>query len=189
MKKSDFLKHLIKKVEQGDLISDDVLIKICLENNINNVLLPAIFPHGASDLIEFYFDKKISEFDIGCIYGIESFTEKISILSQEFYQFTAENKIFIQAIAKFLLKNPKLGATIMYKMSDFIMKSALDSSLDFSFYTKRAILMGILSSVSIDIAKGIDSELILQKINTRINATRKIGKFKSKISNLFGKFS
>src|SRR4029077_14179482 len=81
--------------------------------------------------------------------------------------------------------NAGLGLKLLYRTVDAMWYAAGDTSADFNFYTKRAILAGVYSSTLLywlnDRAEG--SEATWSFLDRRIDDVMKFEKFKDRVRN------
>ncbi|QED22910.1 ubiquinone biosynthesis protein COQ9 [Candidatus Deianiraea vastatrix] len=171
----------IDSVSNNENFSIQTLQKIAYQNNIKISMLTAIFPKDIISLIDIYCDTIFSDIDMDKIDTIQSFTNKVKILSSSVVEKMMQNEIFAKKFCMYLIKNPHYLGKISYKFADFVMKNAKDASLDFNYYTKRVILSGIFIKAFIDISKGLHCIDIVDKLELNIAKIGGISKIKQKV--------
>ncbi len=176
--------EFINLVSNGAPFSNETLIKSANLCECKISFLQHKYPHLLTDFLAEIITSKLCEINPDEYLNIPSFTDRVSKISQNFLDSIYINEKYAGKMVKFYIKKPTCGANILYKISSELMKIAQDSSLDFSFYTKRAILFGIFTSLLPDILRHKNIENIKQNLHNRIQSTRKIAKIKEK----FGKF-
>lgn len=187
MTKSELVNIFIKNIENGDEICQEVLIKTCFESGFNCGLIDVFFKRGVVDLIDEILTEKMNYFNYTFEQKSKSFTKKVIDFSDVFLSENFDSN-FGKAIAKFLIKRPDLLVVFCAKISNFVMKSCGDNSLDFTFYTKRGVLSYFFIKFFFNYAgkKSFDDCLALFEID--INSTKNIAKIKEKVSHFTSKF-
>lgn len=115
--------------------------------------------------------------------------EKVIYLLEKKFETYNQYKEAIRNYAKFNLSpaNILTAKSMLWDSCDRIWRLAGDESIDFNYYTKRAILAAVYSSSFIYFLND-DSENFLKTryfIQARIQNALSIGKFKQKIKKLF----
>jgi len=111
------------------------------------------FPNSASELVEYFMedgDRRMEEALVSRGTGNMGVTAKIELAIRLRLEVDEGNKEALRR-AVTLLALPVSGASgarALYRTVDRIWRVAGDSSTDFNFYTKRAILAGILSATT-----------------------------------------
>lgn len=120
-----------------------------------------------------------------------SVSEKIKFLLFSRLEILEKEKINFKPLLRYLILPHNLLFTnrLLFKVCDEIWFLAGDKSLDFNYYSKRIILMNIYSTGLIywifdKSPKKIKSNEFISK---QIKNVSKIGKFKYRVKNIFGK--
>jgi len=135
---------------------DDAMISCGFDKSIKNI----IFENGVDDLIELYTDdiKNLIEEKISTYPDFDNskIRDKIRLCLYSFFDVQKQQKDFVAQLYKFYFKNinfdiSKASQNIInstknnFDISDFIWKKINDKSTDFNYYSKRLILLKIIS--------------------------------------------
>jgi ubiquinone biosynthesis protein COQ9 len=88
-----------------------------------------------------------------------------------------------------LPQNAALAATLLWRTADHMWRAAGDTSTDFNFYTKRAILMGVYSSTMLRwfTDDGEDEKDTFEFLDARIGNVMQFEKFKAEVNEHLSK--
>lgn len=112
------------------------------------------FPGGVTDLVDCFLadgDRRMEEALAACDLGALKIRERITLGVRTRIEVDAKDREAVRR-AVTLLALPLSGATgphALYRTVDAIWRAVGDTSTDFNFYTKRAILAGVYSAVTI----------------------------------------
>jgi ubiquinone biosynthesis protein COQ9 len=149
------LKDAIVKVALKDAAFDgftqNVLTKAGKDVGADDATLARLFPDGPLSLIEYFstsidaaMEKKLAATDLGA----RKIRERIKIAVMTRLWLLEPNKEAARRAAALLTlpMHAPLGTKLMYRTVDAMWRAAGDTSTDFNFYTKRAILAGVYSA-------------------------------------------
>ncbi|PPR10394.1 MAG: hypothetical protein CFH41_01781 [Alphaproteobacteria bacterium MarineAlpha11_Bin1] len=121
---------------------------------LNAEIVESVFPRGVSDAIQ-YFSQQTDRFMVKSMEDLD--LEALRV--HERVGRAVENRlIYLEPYRESVLRgltwlsmphNSVLGAQLLYRTVDEIWYAVGDRSADFSFYTKRGLLAGVLSSTSL----------------------------------------
>jgi ubiquinone biosynthesis protein COQ9 len=134
-----------------DGLSDAALARAGEETGADKATLAAYFPQGALSLVEAFSDAADAEMEqrlAALNLPAMKIRERIATAVKERLAALRPNKEAARRAAAFLSLPPNapLLAKLLYKTVDAMWRAAGDTSTDFNFYTKRAILAGVYSS-------------------------------------------
>jgi ubiquinone biosynthesis protein COQ9 len=149
------------------------------------------FPGGAPDMIETFFT-------LALIRAVETITPEIAgemrlgkrvraVVSALLMELSAHKEAVRRAMAWLLLpRQAALTARLMAGLVDGIWHAAGDQSADFSWYTKRASLAGILLPTLLFWLNDIefDNEATLAFFDRRLDGLARIGRARSRLQGL-----
>jgi ubiquinone biosynthesis protein COQ9 len=171
-----------------DGFSDKLLERAREEAGITKAEAARLFPHGPLSLVEEFSDwadtemkarlakKKMSALKI---------RERIKAAVMARIDVLRPHKEAARRAAAFLTLPPHAaaGAKLLYRTVDAMWRAAGDTSTDFNFYTKRAILAGVFSSTMLrwfnDSAK--DETATESFLDHRIENVMQFEKFKAQV--------
>jgi ubiquinone biosynthesis protein COQ9 len=134
-----------------DGFSDAALARAGEDTGGDKATLAAYFPQGALSLVEAFSDAADVEMEqrlAALNLPAMKIRERIATAVRERLAALRPNKEAARRAAAFLSLPPNapLLAKLLYKTVDAMWRAAGDTSTDFNFYTKRAILAGVYSS-------------------------------------------
>lgn len=183
--KLQILDEVLKNVP-FDGWTDATLINAAANINIIEPYCEMIFPNGIKDVIAFYLAQldlrlkdQLNALDLTSL----KVREKIFTAVKLRLQMHADNKIISKTLVKFFAypQNIALGAKLNWQTVDNIWRSIGDKSIDFSYYSKRMILMAVYDS-SLLYFHNDDSEgnkRSWEFLNKRIDNVLQINKIKN----------
>ncbi|MGH6829241.1 MAG: COQ9 family protein [Rhizomicrobium sp.] len=135
-----------------DGFTDNLLLKAGREEGADRTTLARLFPDGGVSVIEYFvasvdraMERKLGRIELAG----RKVRERIKIAILTRLEILAPNKEAARRAAATLTLpvNAKRAARLMYRTVDSIWRAVGDTSTDFNFYTKRAILAGVYGSV------------------------------------------
>jgi ubiquinone biosynthesis protein COQ9 len=134
-----------------DGFTDGVLARAGKEAGADKAVLARLFPDGASSLVEAFSDWADGEMKARLAkakLAAMKVRERIKTAVLARLAVLAPHKEAARRAAAFLTLPPHaaLGMTLLYRTTDAMWRAAGDTSTDFNFYTKRAILAGVYSA-------------------------------------------
>jgi len=147
-----------------------------------------LFPEGPASLIEFYSEQNDAE--MGRLLAKEKLAEmkvrdRIAAAVLTRLEILKPHKEAARRAAAFLMlpSNAALGAKLLYRTVDTMWRAAGDTSTDFNFYTKRAILAGVYSATLMrwfnDASE--DGAATREFLSARIENVMQFEKFKAEV--------
>lgn len=135
----------------GEGFNDLLLAQAAKDAGVGAEILMHLFPEGAAGLIEFYSaqcDAAMARTLAAQNLAAMKIRERIAQAVLARIAAAAPHKEAARRAAAFLLlpANAALGARLVYATVDAMWRAAGDTSTDFNFYTKRAILAGVYTS-------------------------------------------
>ena len=134
-----------------DGFSDAAIARAGEETGADKAILATYFPMGALSLVEAFSDaadaemeKRLAEMDLASM----KIRARIAAAVMARLEALKPNKEAARRAAAFLSLPPMapLLTKLLYKTVDAMWRAAGDTSTDFNFYTKRAILAGVYSA-------------------------------------------
>ena len=134
-----------------DGFTDKVLAEAAAEAGINKISLARLFPDGPLSLVEAFSDnidaemeKRLAKLKLAQM----KIRDRIKTAVETRLELLKPNKDAARRAAAFLTLPPHaaMGAKLLYRTVDTIWRAIGDTSTDFNFYTKRAILAAVYSS-------------------------------------------
>ena len=199
MTSDDALKDAVLKAALKDAAFDGftegVLAKAGKDAGADKAQLARLFPDGPSSLIATFsqsldsaMEKTLAELDLGKRKVRERI--KIAILTRLALIEPHKEAARRAAAALTLPMHAGLGAKLMYRTVDAMWRVAGDTSTDFNFYTKRAILAGVYGSVLMRWFSdtGEDSGATEKFLDDRIENVMQFEKFKAKARERLSNF-
>ncbi len=107
------------------------------------------FPGGMDEAVDLYCqeaDRKMTEAMTPYKLANMKIRQKVSWAVQLRLQGAAEHREAASRVAGYLMQRPALSARILWRTADTIWRAIGDTSTDYNWYTKRAILSGVYSS-------------------------------------------
>jgi ubiquinone biosynthesis protein COQ9 len=134
-----------------DGFSDVALSRAAADTGADKATLATYFPQGPLSLVEAFSDSADTEMEQGLAalnLASMKIRERIAAAVKARLAALRANKEAARRAAAFLSLPPHapLLARLLYKTVDAMWRAAGDTSTDFNFYTKRAILAGVYSS-------------------------------------------
>ncbi len=134
-----------------DGFSDRTMTRAGSDSGIGCEMMLHLFPEGPASLVEFYSGQTDAEMER--LLAKENLAEmkvrdRIAAAVLTRLEILKPHKEAARRAAAFLMlpANAALGAKLLYRTVDAMWRAAGDTSTDFNFYTKRAILAGVYSS-------------------------------------------
>ena len=134
-----------------DGFSDKTLNYAAAAANVDVATLDHLFPRGGQDLVEAFSEWADNQMDAALKKTPLSemkIRERIKAAVNARIVVLRPHREAARRAAAFLSLPPNavLATTLLWRTADRMWRAAGDSSTDFNFYTKRAILMGVYSS-------------------------------------------
>jgi len=143
---------LARAAEHG--FDDALLVRAGTDSGVGAETLAQLFPQGAASLVEFYsqqsdagMERLLAKQDLASL----KVRERIARAVLTRLEVLKPHKEAARRAAAFLLlpANAALGARLLYRSVDAMWHAAGDTSTDFNFYTKRAILAGVYAATMV----------------------------------------
>ena len=195
----DALKEAVLKAALKDAafdgFTDSVLAKAGTEAGTDKASLTRLFPEGPLSLLEYFshsidqaMEKKLAATDLGARKIRERI--KIAVMTRLWLLEPHKEAARRAAATLSLPMHAALGAKLMYRTVDAMWRVAGDTSTDFNFYTKRAILAGVYGSVLVRWFSdtGEDGSATEAFLDARIENVMQFEKFKAKAKNALANF-
>ena len=134
-----------------DGFGDAALARACREAGVGAEMVLHLFPDGPASLVEFYsanadarMERRLAKEGLSSL----KVRERIAAAVLARLSVLKPHKEAARRAAAFLMlpMHAALGATLVYRTVDAMWRAAGDTSTDFNFYTKRAILAGVYSA-------------------------------------------
>ena len=190
-KKEVFLNKFVSLINNdGVRLLSPAFLRAAMEVGITQGEAKILFPLEEVSVVEFYFLKKIEQFEnFDCDFKDSSLSDKVKkCLEVCFELLTSEKKFLLILVKYFLCSNKLLGIKYVYRVCDSIWKKCGICDLNFTFYTRRASLFILFLSCLFVFLKS-DSKKLFKTISCGVGVFAKIGRvkssFKRKVSNLF----
>ncbi|HUO93225.1 MAG TPA: COQ9 family protein [Rhizomicrobium sp.] len=134
-----------------DGFTDEVLERAAADAGVDVRAMKRLFPGGPLDLVEAISDVFDSEMEARLAkakLGTMKVRARITKAVTTRLEILKAHKEAARRAAAFLTLPPNAprGATLLYRTVDAMWRAAGDTSTDFNFYTKRAILAGVYSA-------------------------------------------
>ncbi|HXL98422.1 MAG TPA: COQ9 family protein [Rhizomicrobium sp.] len=131
--------------------SDAMLARACDEAGVDGAARAGLFPSGPPDLVEAFSESIDAEMEkrlMKAKLSAMKIRERIKAAVMARLDALRPHKDAARRAAAFLTLPPHagLGATLLYRSVDRMWRAVGDTSTDFNFYTKRAILAGVYSA-------------------------------------------
>jgi ubiquinone biosynthesis protein COQ9 len=195
----DALKEAVLKAALKDAafdgFTDGTLAKAGKEAGADQAALARLFPEGPMSLIEYFstsideaMEKKLAATDL----GTRKIRERIKIaVMTRLWLLEPHKEAARRAAATLTLPmHAGLGAKLLYRTVDAMWRVTGDTSTDFNFYTKRAILAGVYGSVLVRWFSdmGEDDSATEAFLDARIGNVMQFEKFKAKAKEALSNF-
>ena len=177
-------------VEQG--LTLHTLKSISNEYGLDLNETDLLFPEGNNDLIQFAIEQLNKDLEDYCkkidLIRLPIHKRIRKILLSKIYLMNVEKKFYRKVFLNLLIpkKNFFLPSQL-YKSIDQIWFIAGDTSVDFNFYTKRLILVGIYSRIILFFFNNNDQQALENLLDANLKRVAKIPELKSKL-NIFKKY-
>jgi ubiquinone biosynthesis protein COQ9 len=171
-----------------DGFTDKTLNAAAADAGVDKKIVARLFPGGPLDLVEAISDMFDAEMEARLAkakLGTMKVRARITKAVQTRIEILKPHKDAARRAAAFLTLPPHAarGATLLYRTVDAMWRAAGDTSTDFNFYTKRAILAGVYSATLMrwfnDTSEGeSDTDAFLAR---RIEDVMRFEKFKAQV--------
>jgi ubiquinone biosynthesis protein COQ9 len=175
-----------------DGFTDTVLMRAGDEAGLSRAELAQLFPDGPSSLIDVFFasvdtemEKRLAKAKLPTL----KIRERIIKAVETRLDIVRPNKDAARRASAFLTLPPHaaLGARLLYRSVDSMWRAAGDTSTDFNFYTKRAILAGVYTSTLVrwfnDESEG--ETVTREFLAARIENVMQFERFKAEVKERF----
>jgi ubiquinone biosynthesis protein COQ9 len=140
---------LVHAAEDG--FSERTLTRAGTDAGIGCEMMLHLFPEGPASLVAFYSERTDAEMEkrlAGRNLADMKIRERITTAVLARFEVLKAHKEAARRAAVFLMMpaNAALGVKLVYQTVDAMWHAAGDTSTDFNFYTKRAILAGVYTS-------------------------------------------
>ena len=134
-----------------DGFTDKVLAEAAAEAGLDKIAIARLFPEGPISLVEAFSDsidaemeKRLAKLKLAQM----KIRDRIKTAVLTRLELLAAHKEAARRAAAFLTLPPHapMGAKLLYRTVDTVWRAIGDTSTDFNFYTKRAILAAVYSS-------------------------------------------
>ena len=186
--------HAILPLIPFDGWSDYALKEAARHANINDADLKAAFPHGVNDCVAFFYaeeNRLLAEQLSPALLAQKRVPERIEmIILQQLGNWADKKEVIRRTLAhNAMLTNTPKSLQYLYDIIDGFWRLAGDTSSDFNFYTKRALLGKVYTStlyvwLNDDSDNQETTEAFLYR---RIEDVMKIEKTKAKVKGWMGK--
>jgi ubiquinone biosynthesis protein COQ9 len=172
--------------------TEAVLARAGGEAGLSKAELARLFPNGPSSLIDMFFasvdaemEKRLAKAKLPAL----KIRERIIKAVETRLDIVRPNKDAARRASAYLTLPPHaaLGARLLYRSVDMMWRAAGDTSTDFNFYTKRAILAGVYTSTLVrwfnDDSEG--ESATHEFLAARIENVMQFEKFKAEVKERF----
>ena len=171
-----------------DGFTDKVLEHAAKEADIDVKQLGRLFPNGALSLVEIYsenMDREMEEALAAAKLSAMKIRDRIKTAVTARIDAMRPHKEAARRAAAFLTLPPHapLALKLLYRTVDSMWRAAGDTSTDFNFYTKRAILAGVYSSTLMRwfTDDSEDEHQTMEFLDRRIEDVMRFEKFKAQV--------
>jgi ubiquinone biosynthesis protein COQ9 len=172
--------------------TDSLLKTASDEAGLTKPELARLFPDGPSSLIDVFFasvdtemEKRLAKAKLPTL----KIRERIIRAVETRLDILRPNKDAARRASAYLTLPPHavLGARLLYRSVDAMWRAAGDTSTDFNFYTKRAILAGVYTSTLVRWFNDHDEDekATLEFLAARIENVMQFEKFKADVKERF----
>ena len=168
--------------------NEEILSKIAINSKYDTAVVLSLFPEGYLSLIQVYLDEinaKMSDESkkLNLIrFKVHERIRELCIL--RFKIMIKEKKIVCKTFLHLLLPNNySFSLKNLYKTVDQIWYLAGDSSTDFNFYSKRAILASIYLTTILHFINNENLEETIILLNKQLKKVSRIPKIKERLSD------
>jgi len=169
--------------------NENLFVNMVNDSNFTLEEMNVLFPTGYTTLIEMYLK------EINSKMTVES--QKINLIRLRIHErireifilrlkiMSKEKKLISKTFFYLLLpQNYKLALKNLYKTVDQMWFLARDNSTNFNYYSKRAILASIYTSVMIHFVNNDNMDKTIILLNKQLNRVSNIPKIKSRINEI-----
>ena len=168
--------------------NEKMFSKVAKNSKYDTAVVLSLFPEGYISLIQVYLDeinakmtKESKKLNL-IRFKVHERIRELCIL--RFKIMTKEKKIVCKTFLHLLLPNNyNFSLKNLYKTVDQIWYLAGDSSTDFNFYSKRAILASIYSTTIMHFINNDNFEETINLLNKQLKKVSKIPKIKERLSD------
>ncbi|MBI3675686.1 MAG: COQ9 family protein [Proteobacteria bacterium] len=171
-----------------DGFTDAVLKRAAKEKGLSGAVLTHHFPEGPASLVEAFSKAADAEMEASLArekLAAMKIRERIKAAVLARIGALKPHKEAARRAAAFLTLPPHvaLGAKLLYRTVDSMWRAVGDTSTDFNFYTKRAILAGVYSSTLLRwfTDGGADEKATHDFLDSRIENVMQFEKFKAEL--------
>jgi ubiquinone biosynthesis protein COQ9 len=173
-------------VEDG--FTDRTVTRAGTDAGVGCEMMLHLFPQGPASLVEFYSEQNDAEMER--LLAKEKLSEmkvrdRIAAAVLTRLEILKAHKEAARRAAAFLMlpMNAALGASLLYRTVDAMWRAVGDTSTDFNFYTKRAILVGVYSATLMRWFNdaGEDGAATREFLSARIENVMQFEKFKAEV--------
>lgn len=177
-----------------DGFTEKLLERASKQTGIDKPTMARLFPKGALDLLEEFsvsvdreMEERIKALDLAAMRVRDRIRSAITIR----LDILRPNKEAARRAAAFLTLPPNLplGAKLLWRTVDIMWRATGDTTTDFNYYTKRAILSGVYSSTLMRWFNdhSDDEEATAAFLDSRIEDVMNFEKFKAQVKKEAGK--
>lgn len=169
--------------------NDNLLINISKNSKFNHSEIQVLFPRGYKSLLQLYLHE-INEKMILKSRNIDLIRLKLherirELIILRLKIMLIEKKLISKTFLFLLLpQNYKFSIINLYKTVDEIWYLAGDNSTNFNFYSKRAILGSIYTSVMIHFINNNNIDDTIEILNKQLKKVSKIPKIKNRVNDI-----
>ena len=173
-------------VEDG--FTDRTMTRAGSDAGVGCEMMLHLFPQGPASLVEFYSGQNDAEMEQLLAkenLAVMKVRDRIAAAVLTRLEIVKPHKEAARRAAAFLMLpvNAALGAKLLYRTVDAMWRAAGDTSTDFNFYTKRAILAGVYSSTMMRWFNDKDDDAAATRefLSARIENVMQFEKFKAEV--------
>jgi ubiquinone biosynthesis protein COQ9 len=170
----------------ADGFTDRTLTRAGTDAGVGCEMMLHLFPEGPASLVQFFSGWNDAEMER--LLAREKLAEmkvrdRIAAAVLTRLEILKRHKEAARRAAAFLLLpvNAALGAKLLYQTVDAMWRAVGDTSTDFNFYTKRAILAGVYSTTLMRWFNDEDGTSTREFLSARIENVMQFEKFKAQI--------
>jgi ubiquinone biosynthesis protein COQ9 len=169
-----------------DGFTDRTLTRAGTDAGVGCEMMLHLFPEGPASVVQFFSEHNDAEMER--LLAREKLAEmkvrdRIAAAVLTRLEILKRHKEAARRAAAFLLLpvNAALGAKLLYQTVDAMWRAVGDTSTDFNFYTKRAILAGVYSTTLMRWFNDEDGTSTREFLSARIENVMQFEKFKAQI--------
>ena len=172
----------------ADGFTDRTMTRAGTDVGVGCEMMLHLFPEGPASLVAFFSEKSDAEMER--LLAKEKLPDmkirdRIAAAVLTRLEILKPHKQAARRAAAFLMlpANAALGATLLYRTVDAMWRAVGDTSTDFNFYTKRAILAGVYSTTTMRWFNdsGDDGAATREFLSARIGNVMQFEKFKAEM--------